>query len=473
MAFLSILARLGLDSSGFRAGVKQAQSATKGLSRDLNSDLKGAIARAFGTAAIVAAGKATIDYAGAISDLSEQLDISTDALQELDFAAQLTGSNLETFTGFLEKIAVARDDALAGNDALRASFDQLGVSLEDLRTKRLEDLTRQIGRAVQGGNAQQLIDPLKSVGGRGAAALIPAFKLGLENAAAQARDAGAIISKEDIATLDEAGDKLTILFQIMRAELAPAIIWAAEKALDLVYGIKAVSAALGEAFEKFTPSRIARAMLNPNTGAGIGELIADVLDTIGNSEAAGGVMLQREEMRNRRNAPERGSGPVNLTAQQSNAAAARDERIARLRDQLADKELKLLPIAQQRAAIEERIARLRRESAVWDSFEGIGGAVDEEDRIKLRLDMMDAEEKLKAINGDVPSERDGPYNVNAMERIGLRSASASAIGAQSSASDPQVRKLAAIEARLGRMDDGLRVIAANTGNTATAMQTLV
>ena len=150
-----------VDATGFKAGIKQVESASKGLSRDLNGNLKGAIAGAFGTATIVAAGKATMDYAGQIADLSERLGVSTDALQEMDFAARLTGTNLEAFTGFLEKLSASREEALQGNDELRDSFARLGVSLEDLRTKRLEDLTRQIGRAIQGGDVQQLMPALK------------------------------------------------------------------------------------------------------------------------------------------------------------------------------------------------------------------------------------------------------------------------------------------------------------------------
>jgi len=424
MAFLSIMARFGMDATGFKAGIKQVESASKGLSRDLNANLKGAIAGAFGTAAIVAAGKATMDYAGQIADLSERLGVSTDALQEMDFAARLTGTNLETFTGFLEKLSVSREEALQGNDELRDSFARLGVSLEDLRTKRLEDLTRQIGRAIQGGDVQQLMPALKGVGGRGAGALAPTFKLGLEEAGQQARAANAIISAEDIAALDEAGDTFSALFQIIRAQLAPAMIWLGEAAIDAVYGVRAVAAALGEAFEKFTPANIAKAMATPIPGAGIGALIGEAVQTVSNSEAAGNILAERDAMRERLRAAtaERqgqfGQGPNGAIAT-GRAAAAQEERLARLREQVAERELKLLPAAAQRAAFEEKIANLKKEIARLTPIAAEDRAA-EEALLKAQIEMMNARDQAKALAEPSPIAElsVGDPMVNALERIG-------------------------------------------------------
>jgi len=426
MAFLSIMARFGMDATGFKAGIKQVESASKGLSRDLNANLKGAIAGAFGTAAIVAAGKATMDYAGQIADLSERLGVSTDALQEMDFAARLTGTNLETFTGFLEKLSVSREEALQGNDELRDSFARLGVSLEDLRTKRLEDLTRQIGRAIQGGDVQQLMPALKGVGGRGAGALVPTLRMGLEEAGQQARAANAIISAEDIAALDEAGDRFSALFQIIRAQLAPAMIWLGEAAIDAVYGIRAAAAALGEAFTVFTPANIARILASGmNPFAAAAQIGAQITDTIGNSEAAGNILAERDAMRERLRAAaaERqaqfGQGPNGAIAT-GRAAAAQEERILRLRMQIAERELRLLPAAAQRYELEQRIANLKKEIEFFEFF-GPVNATAEEEALKAKIEMMKAQQDLDALDVPEPAAIGGPQGdpmVNALERIG-------------------------------------------------------
>ena len=50
----SILAKLGLDATGFQIGLKRAESGVSKFSKDIGSSLKGQIASAFGAAAITA-----------------------------------------------------------------------------------------------------------------------------------------------------------------------------------------------------------------------------------------------------------------------------------------------------------------------------------------------------------------------------------------------------------------------------------
>lgn len=457
MAFLSIMARFGMDSTGFKAGIKQAESATKGLSRDLNSNLKGAIAGAFGTAAIIAAGKATLDYAGQINDLSDRLGISTDALQEFDFAARMTGSNLETFTGFLEKLSVARESALEGNEEMTASFARLGVSLSDLRTKRLDELTRQIGRAVQGGDAQALLPALKGVGGKSAAALIPAFKGGLDELGQQARDSGAIISPEDIAALDEAGDRFSELVQVLRAGLAPAVAYLADAAIDAVYGVRAIGAALGEAFAKFTPTRIAAALVVPG---GITALARDVANTVGDSPAAAAILQQREDARQ----TAREATAARAAGQSAPLAAAGAGALDKLRAANLEKEEKLLPAAERRAKIEERIAVLKKQ--VMFAEEDVAVLGTEEAKIaleRLRGKLLDAQAQNQAPEAKAEAIQNKPADpmVNALERIGFSFGKTTA--------KPEVRHLESISKGVSSTNAKLDKLVASSALTADAL----
>lgn len=417
MAFLSILARFGMDATGFKAGIKQVESASKGLSRDLNSNLKGAIAGAFGTAAIVAAGKATLDYAGQIADLSDRLGVSTDALQEFDFAARLTGTNLETVTGFLEKLSVSREEALQGNDELRESFARLGVSLEDLRTKRLDDLTRQIGRAVQGADAQEIMPLLRGIGGKSAGALVPTFRMGLEDAAQQARSVGAIISPEDIAALDEIGDRFTVLAKIIQGPMANAILF-------LVDGVQGAIDAFVIA-QKFLVGTIVGIEGAIRGGRKEGEGFGDYFKRIFNTGAEVGEAQSREYLNQRTqqeaarmNRPQPGGGEQDATVAQSRGVAAQEERLAKLREQVAERELKLLPAAAQRAAFEERIAKLRAEVARLTPLAGEDRSA-EEALLRAQLEMMNAQAQLDALNQpEAVNALPADPMVNALERIG-------------------------------------------------------
>jgi len=236
MAFMSILARLGLDSSGFQAGVKQAESSAKGLGKSIGSDLKGQLASAFSVAAVVAAGKAVMDYADKIGNMSDRLGISTDELQRFDYAARQSGSSLETFQGVFEKLSVAREEALEGNEKIVESFKRLGVSMDDLKNRRLDELIKIIARTVQAGDAQALLPALRDVGGKGAGELIPTFQAGLDETGSQAP----IISAEDIEAMKQAGDNFSALVQTLQADLAPVVSFVISRLQDLVDFLKLV-----------------------------------------------------------------------------------------------------------------------------------------------------------------------------------------------------------------------------------------
>lgn len=211
--FLRLRALLGLNTSGFELGLKRSKNAAEKWSKDVSGTVKGQIAAAFGAAAIVGAMKSAIDYGGKINDLSTRLGISTDALQEFDYAASQTGGSLDAVTGALQKLAVARAAALDNPDGdIAHSFKALGVAADDLKSKRLEDLLKQISGAFQSSaNPQALIADGMKVMGKSAGELFPMMIEGFADAADAAQKLGIVISEDTISNLDDLGDQLDTL----------------------------------------------------------------------------------------------------------------------------------------------------------------------------------------------------------------------------------------------------------------------
>lgn len=258
MAQLSLMARLGLDGSGYFLGMKRAEGSAKNLSHEFNSNLKGAIAGAFGTFALIEYTKKTIEFASHLNDLSDRTDVSTDALQEWGFAAKQNGSNIDEVVSFFEKLGAAREKALGGSQQDIAWFKKLGVATDDLKKKRLEGIGLQVGKTIQNGDVQNLIGALKGVGGKGAGALVPTFKSDLEEMAKAAREAGAIMKLETIEKLDAFGDELDVLAMRLRGPFADAITSVLRAGNIMVTGVKAIMAYLGQAAGdgKSTPRKI-------------------------------------------------------------------------------------------------------------------------------------------------------------------------------------------------------------------------
>ena len=208
MGNFSLLAKLGLDSSSFESGAKRAES----LSRKFGKEMTGALATAFSVEKVVEFGLEAVSAAGKLSDLSERTGVSAKFLQEMKFAAEQTGASLEDVTASVEKLSVARAQALAGSETKMDAFKLLGISAEDLKTLKSEDLFTKIGETIRNApNPQNLLAPFREIAGKGAGALIPAMIEGLQETAQKARELGLVMNDNVVASLDDAADRIDTL----------------------------------------------------------------------------------------------------------------------------------------------------------------------------------------------------------------------------------------------------------------------
>jgi phage-related protein len=109
-----------------------------------------------GTAATVGAGIATGVAAGAaalfglannsasvadeIDKLSKRTGINVEELQRWKYAASQSGADIGTLENGIKKLSDVMVNASSGNKNAVAAFDQLGISLTDLKTKSQEDI---------------------------------------------------------------------------------------------------------------------------------------------------------------------------------------------------------------------------------------------------------------------------------------------------------------------------------------------
>jgi hypothetical protein len=250
MGVLSLIAKLGLDASGFHRGIKQSESAVSKFGRNATGALKGQLAAAFGTAAFVSATKSLLDYAGKIDDLSFKLGISRSALQEFDYAAAQNSATLDQVTASLAKLSVARMDALrTGNGDIAKAFADLNISVEELKNARLEDLLQKISAAfVEAGDPQQKLGSAIKVLGKSGANLVPVFRASFDAMAAGAHTAGTIIEDETIVKLRKLGDQMTDLkfrSRSLFSELVPVFSLMGRVASQIEAALAATSAFAG------------------------------------------------------------------------------------------------------------------------------------------------------------------------------------------------------------------------------------
>ena len=200
--------------------------------------LGGAMAAAAGVAALAAA-KNFADVGSEIYDMSQRTGIGAQALTELKFAAEQSGTSLagvEVGVGKMQKSIVA---ASQGSKEMAEKFGALGISLDDLKGRTPERQFDLVSQAIAG-----LKDPTERAGaamqvfGKSGTALLPLFADGTSGLAAmrqQARDLGITMSDETAAKADRLGDAMASVKMAFNgvvlgigSSLAPAITVVAE-----------------------------------------------------------------------------------------------------------------------------------------------------------------------------------------------------------------------------------------------------
>lgn len=209
----------------------------------LSAGMAGMIGVAAGLAAAIfkvveALAGLTIKQAAAADEIltdSTKYGLSTDTIQEINYAAELMDTSSETIFSGLKKITRAMDDAQAGNAALADRFKQLGVSVvnadgslrdaEDVFWDSIDALGEISNEAERDAIAMDLM-------GKSAMDLNPLIAIGsagFKELADQAHASGYVLNEEMLKTLGDVDDAvqifkndLTTLKNKIALEFAPA-----------------------------------------------------------------------------------------------------------------------------------------------------------------------------------------------------------------------------------------------------------
>jgi hypothetical protein len=233
---LKLIGEVALDGSGFESGLKKLE---RGAER-VGETLKGLALAAVGVYGIENAIHKTVETAEKLVDTSRRLGVGLEALQEFGLAAKQNGADIDALTGFIEKLNSTRIDPKKFE-----SFAKLGISQPDLSSLKVEDLIMKLSLNLRNRSAQEVIGPLRDIGGRGAGQLLPMLKEDLEEVREEARKLGVVMRSEDAVMLKFLADEMAILAQLIVANVAPAIVFLEEKFLRFVNVIKAIGTFAG------------------------------------------------------------------------------------------------------------------------------------------------------------------------------------------------------------------------------------
>ena len=180
-----------------------------------------AAAAAAAAAAIVSAGKALADfavsgaaYADDLLTMSTVTGMSTEKLQELQYAADLVDVSVDTITGSMKKNLASMSKAQKGNEATAAAYEKLGVAVTDANGNLRDDetvyweLINALGQVEDDTQRDVLAMELL---GKSASDLNPLIEAGADTMKAlsvQAHQAGYVLDEDTLDAFGEFDDQL-------------------------------------------------------------------------------------------------------------------------------------------------------------------------------------------------------------------------------------------------------------------------
>lgn len=207
--------KVGLSGDKFKSGLDKLKGDLAGFRKDqesafggLGNKLAGAFSGAVSIGAIVQFGKSMIELGSNINDTADQVQLSTDAFQELTYAFGQNGTDAETATKGLQKLAENLETARGGNEKMVASFARLGVTWEDLNSLSPEEI---LARLADG--FAEIEDPAAAVSlsldlmGKAGSKMAVTLRQGSDELA-RLRGEASKLSREEVEALDKAGDQI-------------------------------------------------------------------------------------------------------------------------------------------------------------------------------------------------------------------------------------------------------------------------
>lgn len=138
---MSLISRLGvvlgLDAGEFNKNLGIAQERLKGFNQSIISSRLGVAAIA---TTMVAAATNAIRFADSINDVAQSSELSVQTVLRLNEALVTNGGKADSASQMVAKFSRSVYEANHQNEDMQKAFQKLGISMEDLRTKSMEQL---------------------------------------------------------------------------------------------------------------------------------------------------------------------------------------------------------------------------------------------------------------------------------------------------------------------------------------------
>lgn len=174
-----------------------------------------------------------VEEGGKLADMSQTIGVSAEVLQEVGYAAQLSGGSLDSAAGLLKKFSKNVQSAADGSKEARKSLKEVGVNYKDILSgsvpldSALESIADRFAKMP---NGPKKVAMAMKLFGRSGADLIPLLNEGSEGIKRmrqEYRDLGGVIAEQDTKDLEafgDATDKLDVAVGGLKKQIAVALL---------------------------------------------------------------------------------------------------------------------------------------------------------------------------------------------------------------------------------------------------------
>lgn len=212
-----VVVGIGGDITDLQRKTRQSEQTLTSFAGKVTGSVRGqfsalgdSIAGAFAAGAVIGKIKSTLDHFGAVQDMADRLATSAESIQRLDLMGAGSGAGAEDLVNSLTKINRALGDV--ENTPARAAFQRLGLDMQKLASASPENQILMLADAFQSAQAKgQGFAEIYDLLGKSASNIIPVLRQ--SRASLEELAATPVMSDDQVARLDEVGDKLTLLSQ--------------------------------------------------------------------------------------------------------------------------------------------------------------------------------------------------------------------------------------------------------------------
>jgi hypothetical protein len=215
--------------------------------------LAGAAGAFLTVAAVQQLGMAVRDAANKMGDLKDAasaIGITTDALQKLQYSAQLSGVSADVLQTSLQKLTKNFGDAAMGGTAAKKSFDTLGLSGAALSAMPVDEalgiIADKLAAVENPAQRATLATDLFGKSGLAMVNMLADGSSGLNAMADEAEKLGVVINRDVIENAAAAADQLDAMSMVISANLTQALLNLAPLLLSSAQGLASVAAAANQ-----------------------------------------------------------------------------------------------------------------------------------------------------------------------------------------------------------------------------------